>query len=240
MSTTAIGTRLHCHDPLILAKVFFRVGGWMPTDHRMHKQWLDKQIKHVDANPKELNPVLKEFADMVKSDARLRMLSTSMFEEIPRKKPYNQDPTSHKQVRDFDHLIAVLNHIMGSGPGFTEHQAQVGLVGVPMNATLDWPMATPSGYALFLDQKFNAGMKKVLNEWGKFLKSPESAKVLSRHKTGWFGETAVKDICEVANKATGPDSQLQFHDCFKCDPDHPTFGYKSWDGTNSATPTFIH
>jgi len=88
-------------------------------------------------------------------------------------RPYKQDPAGHKQIRDFDHLLAVLNHIMGQGPHFTEHQAQVGLVGVPMNvsnicivvneniytntvcqATLDWPMATPSGYALFLDGMF--------------------------------------------------------------------------------------
>lgn len=92
-----------------------------------------------------------------------------------RARPYKLDPAGHKQIRDFDHLLQVLNHIMRQGPHFTEHQAQVGLVGVPMNvsgiadehessclsrrwlirlqATLDWPMATPSGYALFLDSE---------------------------------------------------------------------------------------
>ena len=78
-------------------------------------------------------------------------------------------------------------------------------------------------------EDFNKAIKKVLNEWGKFLRSPESAKVLSKHKTGWFGATGINDICTVANQATGPDSKLSFHDCFKCEPDHPTFGYKSWD-----------
>lgn len=91
--------------------------------------------------------------------------------DICYRRPYQTDPAGHKQIRDFDHLLQVLNHIMGQGPHFTEHQAQVGLVGVPMNATLDWPMATPSGYALFLDEDFNKGMKKVLNEWGRFLKA---------------------------------------------------------------------
>lgn len=52
-----------------------------------------------------------------------------------RSRPYMTDPVGHKQIRDFDHLLAVLNHIMRQGPHFTEHQAQVGLVGVPMNVS---------------------------------------------------------------------------------------------------------
>ena len=53
----------------------------------------------------------------------------------PNGSPYARDPVGHKQIRDFDHLLQVLNHIMGQGPGFTEHQAQMGLVGVPMNVS---------------------------------------------------------------------------------------------------------
>ena len=60
--------------------------------------------------------------------------------------------------------------------------------------------------------------------------SEESGKVLTKHKTGWFGETAIHDIITVANDATGPGSKLTFEQCFKCDPSHPTYGYKSWDG----------
>ena len=59
------------------------IGGWMPADHRIHNKWLGQQVEHVDKNPKDLNPVLKEFADMVKSSSKLRMLSEAMFEEIP-------------------------------------------------------------------------------------------------------------------------------------------------------------
>lgn len=51
-------------------------------------------------------------------------------------RPYRNDPAGHKQVRDFDHMLQVLNHIMSQGPHFTQHQAQVGLVGVPMNVCL--------------------------------------------------------------------------------------------------------
>ena len=64
---------------------------------------------------------------------------------------------------------------------------------------------TPSGFAFFLDPEVNKMMKKVLDEWGRFLKvstqpwhclsqlhlltftqSPKSAEVLTATSTGWF------------------------------------------------------
>lgn len=71
-------------------------------------------------------------------------------------------------------------------------------------------------------------LKKVLNEWGKFLKSPESASVLGDHKEGWFGETADKDIMQVANAPL--QTNHKFADMFICDPSKKYHGYKSWDG----------
>jgi hypothetical protein len=93
---------------------------------------------------------------------------------------------------------------MQQGPHFTEHQAQVGLVGVPMNVSrmglvlmLSYTnmsignsrLANGDTFRLRLVPRrsvilprsvlvkltpladdFNKGMKKVLNEWGKFLK----------------------------------------------------------------------
>ena len=39
-----------------------------------------------------------------------------------------------------------------------------------MCAVFDYAMGTPSGHAAFLDPDVNRMLKKVLNEWGKFLK----------------------------------------------------------------------
>lgn len=124
-------------------------------------------------------------------------------------------------------MLDVLNHILTTAPTWTTSAEKVGMVGVPMNAVFDWPMGTPSGNAAFLDPEVNAMLKKVLNEWGKFLKSPDSAYVLSKKKHGWFGETAVHDITVVGNKAANTD--LKFSDMFVCDPSHETYGFKSWD-----------
>jgi hypothetical protein len=55
----------------------------MPADQRTHNNWLGEQVKHVDKNPEKLNPVLEEFGNFIKGNAKLRMLATAMFEEIP-------------------------------------------------------------------------------------------------------------------------------------------------------------
>ena len=156
------------------------------------------------------------------------MYFNAMFDEVPVKKPYNKDPTGHKQIRDYHHMLEVLNHTFGSAPYWTDAAAHVGMVGVPMCAIFDYPMGTASGYAAFLDPEVNAHFKKILNEWGKFLASPKSAEVLGDHKQGWFSEHCTKDMMEVANAPYG--TSHGFDDFFVVpDPKAKHRGYKSWD-----------
>lgn len=184
-------------------------------------------MKHVDEDPKDLNPVLREFKEMIEKDTRLYLLFSSMFEQLPSKKPYSQDPEGHKEVRDVDHMLLVLNHIMTTAPAWSEHAHGVGVVGLPMNALFDRPMSTPSGFGVFLDPKVNAMLKKVLNFWGSFLASPASAYVLGTDAHGWFGPTGSKDLTTVANEAS--ESDLPFEKLFVCDPTAKNHGYNSWD-----------
>lgn len=148
----------------------FRPGAWLPADSRVHKEWLNKQVEHVDQNPKELIPVLQEFRTFIETNPRIRMLFTQMWDEIPQKRPYTKDPTGHKAIRDYGHMLAVMNHVFSRAPEWTDAAENVGMVGVPMCAIFDYAMATPSGHAAFLDTEVNKMLKKVLNEWGKFLK----------------------------------------------------------------------
>lgn len=57
----------------------------------------------------------------------------------------------------------------------TDAAASVGMVGVPMAAILDYAMGTPSGHAAFLDPDVNRMLKKILNEWGEYLKVNSSS-----------------------------------------------------------------
>lgn len=149
------------------------------------------------------------------------------FDEIPVKKPYNKDPTGHKQIRDYHHMLEILNFTFTTAPHWTDAAANVGMVGVPMNAIFDFPMGTPSGYAAFLDPEVNAHLKTILNEWGKFLQSSKSAEVLGDHKQGWFGEIGRKDMMQVANAPNG--TSYAFDEFFECDPKAKHHGFKSWD-----------
>ncbi|KAJ7203508.1 phosphatidylserine decarboxylase family protein [Mycena pura] len=203
-------------------------GAWLPADHRVQHEWLSRQVDHVDKHgAKPLIPVLQEFKNLIERNPRIYMYFTLMWDEIPRKPQYARDPTGKRQIRDYVHMLDVLNHILTKGPEWTDAAAGVGMVGVPFVALFDYVMGTPSGHAAFLDPDVNKMLKKVLNEWGKFLKSPESASVLGDHKEGWFGEAANNDIMQVAN--TPLQTHHKFEDMFVCDPTKKHHGYKSWD-----------
>ncbi|KAF2717458.1 hypothetical protein K431DRAFT_315730 [Polychaeton citri CBS 116435] len=204
-----------------------KAGAWLPADHRVQHEWLGRQIEHAAKEKKQLIPVLQEFKDFIEGDSRIYMYFTSMFDEIPVKHPYDKDPTGKKQIRNYHHMLEVLNHVFGNAPVWTDAAAGAGMVGVPMCAIFDYPMATASGHAAFLDPEVNKMLKKVLNEWGKFLLTPKSAEVLGNHRLGWFGDTGRKDIMQVANAPY--KTEHTFADFFECDPNAKHFGYKSWD-----------
>lgn len=71
-------------------------------------------------------------------------------------------------------------------------------------------------------------------------KTPESAEVLGNHKLGWFGETGLGDLVEVANAPK--KSNLKFEEMFECDPSATHYGFKSWDGkwTNSLRRCYAY
>lgn len=206
-----------------------RPGAWLPADHRIQKEWLGRQIDQAKKNPKELVPVLKDFKDFIENNSRVYMWFNSMFTEVPNKKPYDKDPAGHKQIRDYHHMLEVLNHTFTTAPHWTDAAANVGMVGVPMCAILDYPMGTSSGNSAFLDPEVNAHLKKILNAWGEFLKSPASAEVLGEGNQGWFSVHGKNDMMEVANKAGG-NTNYAFEDFFVCpDPKAKHHGFKSWD-----------
>jgi len=202
-------------------------GAWLPADHRVHHEYLRRVTKHVDENPKKLSPGIQEFKEFIEGNSRVYMYFMQMFEEIPRKRPYFRDPTGTKQIRDYKHMLQVLNHIVTRAPEWTDAAEGVGMVGVPMCAVFDYPMGTASGHAAFLDPDVNRMLKKVLNEWGKFLQTPKSAEVLGNHTVGWFGETAIGDLLEVANAPY--KSSMKFEEIYICDPSAKYYGFKSWD-----------
>jgi phosphatidylserine decarboxylase len=71
------------------------------------------------------------------------MYFTAMWDEIPRKAPYLKDPTGKRQIRGYNHMLDILNHILSKAPEWTDAAFGVGMVGVPMCGIFDYAMATP-------------------------------------------------------------------------------------------------
>ncbi|KAL4900414.1 hypothetical protein BDW74DRAFT_161909 [Aspergillus multicolor] len=207
---------------------YHRVGHWMPADYDAHHKWLGGVIAHVDSKKDdELHPVLKEFQHLIESNTRVYMLISAMFSEIPKNRHYCKDPTGCSQIRDYPHMLQVLNHLLTTAPSWNDFSLKVGLVGLPINAVLDWSMGTPSGYAAYLDPDVNAMLKKVLDAWGEYLTSSESANVLDDSQYGWFGKIGKENLEHVANIPL--DTNHSFEELFVCDPSAKYHGYKSWD-----------
>jgi phosphatidylserine decarboxylase len=195
------------------ADVPYRVGKWLPSDQAFLDRWLEATIQKTHAGEKVLHPVIADFQDLIESDAELYMLFNQMFEQVPRKPPYNKDPTGKPQVRGHRHMLQLLNTLMTHAPEYD----QTCLVGCPLNTIFDWSMGTAAGFAAFLNERVNAQLKNVLNEWGRFLSSSDSTYVLNQHPhKGWFG-------------ADAQTAMPNFDKEFKCDPGEPHHGYRSWD-----------
>jgi len=191
----------------------FRVGKWLPSDKVTLDKWMMNLIAETDLDKSPLLLVVKEFEDLIEGDPVIFMLFNQMFSQVPHKPPYNDDPTGKAEVRDYNHMLRLINHILRKAPGFDK----TGLVGFPINAILDWPMGTQAGFAAFTNEKVNRQIKKILNEWAKFLNSPDSRYVLNNDpKSGWFGKDAMEAMPNFAKE-------------FQCDPTQPYYGFKSWD-----------
>lgn len=48
------------------------------------------------------------------------MYFTAMWDEIPNKKPYDKDPTGKKPIKNYLHMLDVLNHVFGKAPEWTD------------------------------------------------------------------------------------------------------------------------
>ena len=189
----------------------YKVGKWLPSDQRVRVAWAAKSANKAVKDTGPLLPAVQNLKTLIETDAKAYMFFTQMFQDVPESK--KTSPSGRPQVRDYEHMLRLFNTIMTHSPEFNES----GLVGFPFNAILDWSMANVGGWAGFLDDKVDAHLRAMLNEWAVFLQSPESTSVLNDDpKSGWFGADAKK-------------AMPTFVEEFICDPALPHYGFTSWD-----------
>jgi phosphatidylserine decarboxylase len=187
----------------------FRVGGWLPSDQAILGQWVGDLVAKVEGEGEQpLLPVVEEFRQLIEDDPEVYMLFRFMLTQVPHHKSAAYEP----QVKTVEQLLGLFSYVMTHAPEYND----TGLVGCPINAILDWAMGTRAGFAAFLNDRVNNQLKKLLNEWGVFLKSADSAAVLNDTSLGWLGPDALAQM-------------PRFAEDFVCDPARPQYGFTSWD-----------
>lgn len=183
----------------------------LPADRAARARWLALLLDEVRNSDRPLHPAVQDLADFIETDPRAWLLFQQMFEQVP--PTDTRDPAGEPQVRDWRTFMRLLDAVIRRAPAFNK----TGIVGAPLNALLDRAMATPAGYAAFLMPEVNARLKTVLDEWGRFLRSPDSRHTLTDDpRTGWFGADATK-------------AMPRFAETFACDPSAPHHGFASRD-----------
>lgn len=208
------------------------LGHWMPKDRGIIAQWVSQKAEAARKVPDgrlfkgetPLDPSIAKFQQIVVDSPYLHKLANDMFTEASNK--YPEDPVGACAITSFKDFIAALALVVKSGPEFydkAEPETAMGLIGFPINALLDWPMGTVSGYEFFLQPEVNEALKEVLCSWGKFLGKPDSKACLN----GWLSETAQEMIATSGNNGT---TEYTFKELFVCpDPSAEYLGFSSWD-----------
>lgn len=228
-----------------------RAGGWLPHDRHDIDSWIRDLKKRVAERPRPLAPPIQEFKDMVDQDPALHFAVEAMFKEAALLK--QQTPLGTPEVQDFEEFLTLLNGIMTQAPEYTEcpdssgEEEPCGLIGFPINALLDWPMATNFGYEVFANALVNQQFKKILRFWSEFLVSEASRYVLIENHPertpkvlAWLSSTARQEMVDVACQAADDPTTCQnqpFEHFFNCDPSDEYYGFKSWD--DFFTRTFV-
>jgi phosphatidylserine decarboxylase len=183
-----------------------RAGRWLPNQDAL-EEWLEGLVSEVRGRADEvmLHPVIDEFRQLIDGDPVVRMYVTQMIEQVPHAKRY-----SKRHLESVDQMLDLINEVIGRAPEYNE----TGLVGVPLNAVLDWCMGTPAGFAAFRHPPINAMFKRILTAWCDFLSSPASLYVINDSPRGWK--------CASAKKSTKIEQ-------FQYKPREKHWGFASWN-----------
>ena len=198
---------------------YFNAEKWLPSDLVTLNKWINKKLDRVRSlrytREITLYPVVAELKELIDTDPEVNMFFCQMFNQVPNFPPFVNNPMGKPQIHDYEEMLLLINDTLKTAPEF--EYGDNGQVCFPIYAILNWSMATPGGFAAFLNDKVNLKFKNVLNYWGIYLKSEESTYVLNDKDGGWFSPPALE--------ALGG----KFAEDFVCDPDKPHYGYTSWD-----------
>ena len=148
--------------PIPQHKRAHRIGGWLPPDRTIIRDAVNFVVEQADAANLKLVPPVQDLANLINGNPIVYMLFTEMLTEVPTTEPYNRDPSLQPEIRDVDTLLKTINLQVQSPIAYNDSVQ----IGTPINAILDWPMATRAGFAAFLRDDVNVCFEAILNYWG--------------------------------------------------------------------------
>ena len=186
-----------------------RAGNWLP-DKEAVKRYVANILKKVRESPPNqeaaFHTYILELKELIETDPEVNMLFTTMFEQDA------GDPLGGSSIcENYTQMLSAMNYIMTIAPEFNDSD----LVGVPLNALLLYPMATPSGTMAFLNDKVNQCFRKILRNWAQLLNNPDSRYVLNQ-QDGWLSDKALEQM-------------PGFKETYVTDPCDEYLGFKSWN-----------
>ncbi|MFQ2428747.1 phosphatidylserine decarboxylase family protein [Aeromonas caviae] len=217
-------------------------GGWVPRDQAHVARWVQRLRQAVTRQPRPLVASIAGLKVLVEQDPLLHQQAQGMFDEAWQHE--HNTPLGQVQVRSFDEFLQLLNGIMTTAPeAYQDVQTQepAGLIGFPINALLNWPMATAAGYDFFANALVNQQLRKILGYWADFLQSSASRYVLTESVSPldrqtlivpWLGEVAKREMVKVAQGALGAGDNPtpeRFEGIFHTAPGEEYEGFASWD-----------
>ncbi|EAU82946.1 phosphatidylserine decarboxylase [Coprinopsis cinerea okayama7 len=199
-----------------------RYGGWLPAQPAVYREFLKSQrqlgrqrrraaVEHVAA--------VAQFEKAIRSDPVMSQLMDQVFLQVAKVPGFDN-------IDNFEELLHTMDGIVTTAPKFQVVKDEDGntvgdSVGCPLYLLLDLPSNTSAGYDLFRMPAFNKVMGDVLNEWGRYLTTPDSGNVLNETEEGWFSPLSLAGL----EKGRG-----RFNSTYVCpEPDSPNRGFTSWD-----------
>ncbi|RAH80157.1 phosphatidylserine decarboxylase [Aspergillus japonicus CBS 114.51] len=154
---------------------------------------------------------VKDFRALIQNDPTLLKNATAMFIQA------GSDPLNVTQ--NLANFLVNLDKITRTAPAYDASAARNSLggsMGILTNL-LEPYLKTQAGQEFFKDARVDKVLQSLLKEWTVYLKSPESASVLTDEDGGWFNDAAL------------PEGRDTFFRQYKCEPDDIHYGYQSWD-----------
>ena len=202
---------------------------WTQGEHDEYDSWLGEYMIEAENSSQTLHPAVKELQDRIRSSTRLTQLAQGMYDELAfRPLPPSKKVPFHVNIADYQHMLRSLNYFLTVPILWNSYRYLIGWTSCPILSIFWRPLHTTCGFAFFQDPEVNMIMKKILDKWGEYLRSTESAWCLDDGPRCWFSPEALTHLVSEAN--AGNDLRLQsFEEIYICDRSKPRYGFTSWD-----------